>query len=319
MEAKEILLDTNVFRRVLENDNNMFSVLNAMKNDGYDFAVTDMSLFELLCSDEIQSNKIRFLTFLYDYKVMPICKKIIPDFPNQYMQWFTREFEIEELKKQIFPSFAFTLSSILAMLTNAIIIFIANKLANDYSSEFYKYILSVTNFENVKEHYNNVLKSSYLLNREKLRKRIPLELKDLILRELTYYNLLKSKEVFNESEFKNEFLKQQRVYKDKSFKDICSSILTESDIEILNTDKIEKLDAIFLMQYLKDILCHSKKFDINDLTDYINFKYAIKFYYAYYTIDNKSLKKYVRYFNDEHIQKYLDNINSLLKKYKYTK
>lgn len=68
MKTNEILLDTNVVRRILEDNANMYSVLDLMKKDGYKFAVTDMSLFELLTSNHIETNIIKLLTFLCDYK-----------------------------------------------------------------------------------------------------------------------------------------------------------------------------------------------------------------------------------------------------------
>ena len=234
MSTNEILLDTNVVRRILENNANMYNVLDSMKKDGYKFAVTDMSLFELLTSKNIETNIIKLLTFLCDYEIAPIYKQqVIPKFKDQYIQWFKKESEIIELKRQLFPSFSYTLSSFFATFTNAIMIFIANKLTNDYDSEFYRYLLSVISFEQTREHYVNILNDSYILNKEKFRRRILLELKDLVLREITYYNLLQNKVVFSEHEFRNEFAIQEDIYKNQSFKDICSSMLGENDIKII--------------------------------------------------------------------------------------
>lgn len=313
----EVLIDTNVIRRLLEDNALMIEVMKKIKNDGYNFAISDMSLFELLTSEAISSNTNKFLSILYDYKVVPVYKITLSDFNEKYLHWFKKATSIEEMKNDLFPSFSFTLSNFLSDFMKAIILFLANKLSTDYSSEFYLTILNILDNGKIKEHFDSVLYSCYINNKEKLRKRLPLEFKDTILRELTYFNLLEKTSTFDEIEFKNEFNIQQNKFKSSSFKDICSSILSEDDILISNTDKIEDMDKNFITNYIKQILCYNRKFNINDITDFINFKYAMKYCYTYYTTDDKSLKKYLEYFKEEDIIKFIDKTQNFISKYHF--
>lgn len=317
MENFEVLLDTNVIRRLMENNTSMTKVIEDMRADGYGFAISDMSLFELLTSKDISENLNKFLSILYDYKIVPVYKSILPNFDKQYFDWFKEPKSIEEMKNNIFPSFVFTLSTFLSDFTNAIILFFANKLTSDYSSEFYLHILNIIDTKSTKTHFERVLNDCYILNKEKLRKRIPEELKNLILREFTYFNLLQRKPHFDKEEFNKEFETQQNKYLDKSFKEICSSFLSETDIKVRSDETMNKLDEKFITNYFKNILCKNCKFNINDITDYINFKYGMVYCYSYYTTDDKSLKKYADYFQEQEVVEFLNKVDNILNKYKF--
>ena len=318
MENFEVLLDTNVIRRLMENNTSMTKVIEDMRADGYSFAISDMSLFELLTSKDVSENLNKFLSILYDYKIIPVYKSILPNFDKQYFDWFKEPKSIEEMKNNIFPSFVFTLSTFLSDFTNAIILFLANKLTSDYSSEFYLHILNIIDTKSTKTHFERVLNDCYILNKEKLRKRIPEELKNLILREFTYFNLLQRKSHFYKEEFIKEFEIQQKRYLDKSFKEICSSFLSETDIKVRSDETMNKLDEKFITNYFKNILCTNGKFNINDITDYINFKYGMVYCYSYYTTDDKSLKKYADYFQEQEVVEFLNKVENILNKYKFT-
>lgn len=317
MKNLEILIDTNVIRRLMENNANMIKILDEMKNDGYNFSISDMSLFELLTSKDISKNLNKFLSILYNYKIIPVYKSTLPNFDKQFLNWFKKPKSIEEMKNNIFPSFAFTLSTFLADFTNAIMLFLANKLTSDYSSEFYLHILNIIDSESTKTHFERILNDCYMLNKEKLRKRLPEELKNLILREFTYFNLLQRKSYFNKEEFIKEFEIQHNKYLDKSFKEICSSFLSETDIKVRSDKTMDTLDEIFITNYFKNILCKNGKFNINDITDYINFKYGMVHCYSYYTTDDKSLKRYKNYFKEKDIVAYLNKVQNILNKYKF--
>lgn len=47
------------------------------------------------------------------------------------------------------------------------------------------------------------------------------------------------------------------------------------------------------------MLYRKRRFQINDITDYINFKYSMKYCNLYFTTDDKSLRKFERYFSDD--------------------
>ena len=68
---------------------------------------------------------------------------------------------------------------------------------------------------------------------------MPLEFRDLVIRELTYYNLLQKYEEFDKDKFIEEFSRQNEIHKGKSFKDICAEILTEQDM-LFNLNDIEE-------------------------------------------------------------------------------
>lgn len=318
MKELNILLDTNIIRRLIEDNTSMFKVMEDMKSDGYSFAISDMSLFELLTSNDVCNNPNKLLSILYDFHIAPIYKTTLTDFENQYLNWFKSPKTITEMKNSLLPSFSFTLSIFLSNLTNAIMLFLANKLTTDYSSEFYLYIMHLIDNGNAQQHFERVIMDSYINNKEKLRKRIPEELKDLILREFTYFNLLSKSSYFNEDEFHKEFTIQKNKYLDKSFKEICSKILTSNDIKIKNNKKMDNIDKKFIENYFKNILCYNNSFNINDITDYINFKYGMKYCYSYYTTDYNSLKKYAIYFKEKNVLKYLNKIEKTLTKYKFT-
>lgn len=319
MKQLDILLDTNVIRRLMEDNSSMIKVLEDMRNDDYDFVISDMSLFELLTSKEVNKDLNKFLSILYDYKIVPIFKKTLTDFNKQYINWFKEPKTNTEMKNNIYPSFLFTLSTFLSDFTIGVILSLANKLTSDYSSEFYLYILSIVNKTEIKTHFKKVIEDCYIHKKEKLRKRIPIELKDLIIRELTYFNLLEKqkKSIFTEQEFLNEFKNQNNKYINKSFKEICSSFLSEKDIMVTG-NKIDDLDKRFIINYFKNVLCKNGKFSVNDITDYLNFKYGLKYCYSYYTTDKKSLKKYASYFHNPKIIKYIDKIKETLNKYPFT-
>lgn len=318
MKELNILLDTNIIRRLIEDNTSMFKVMEDMKSDGYSFAISDMSLFELLTSNDVCNNPNKLLSILYDFHIAPIYKTTLTDFENQYLDWFKSPKTITEMKNSLLPSFSFTLSIFLSNLTNAIMLFLANKLTTDYSSEFYLYIMYLIDNGNAQQHFERVITDSYINNKEKLRKRIPEELKDLILREFAYFNLLSKSSYFNEDEFHKEFTIQKNKYLDKSFKEICSKILTSNDIKIKNNKKMDNIDKKFIENYFKNILCYNNSFNINDITDYINFKYGMKYCYSYYTTDYNSLKKYATYFKEKNVLKYLNKIKKTLTKYKFT-
>ena len=303
----------------MENNDIILQALTTLKKDEYHFMISDMSLFELLDSINLDSPNVKLqyitlLQILYDYNVTPIIKDIIPDFSKQYVEWFRTPHPIIELKSQIFESFSFSLSSVLTDLSKAMMLFLANKLTSDYSSEFYGIIISAIN-EDINDHFKKVIKSSYIEKRFSLRKRLPLEFRDLIIRELTYYQLLSIKDTFNKQEFESEYNKQNTKYNGLSFKDICSKYLTESDMLFDESNIKDNSDETFLISYIKDILCYNAKFDINDITDYINFKYAYSYCNYYFTTDKKSLNKLNRYFSDTKVKEYLLKTKNFINKY----
>ena len=159
MDDNEILLDTNVIRRLLEDNVFMIRIMHNMQNDGYKFTISDMSLFELLDANEVKLQINKFLGILFDYKIVPIYKDVIKDFDKDFFNWFKQPISVLEMKKQLFPSFSFTLATFLSDFTNAIIVFIANKYCCDYSSEFYQYIRNIVNENNSIEHFNRVLEN----------------------------------------------------------------------------------------------------------------------------------------------------------------
>lgn len=280
----EILIDTNIIRRLMEGNVKMTNSMATIKNQGYHFRVSDMTLFELVDSIKTTKDYYQLLIVLCDYEILPIYKIVIPDFGDQYCEWFNKPISIMELKTQLLPSFSMTLAIILTDLAKAIMIFLANKLTNDYSSYFYNTIIGVVNELN-KEHFEKVIIRSYLSNGMKLNKRLPLEFRDLVIRELTYYNLLQEYEEFDKDLFIEEFNRLNKIYERKSFKDICAEILTEQDM-LFNFNEIEeKNDAIFSANFIKDVLYKRGRFQINDITDYINFKYAMQYCEFYFTTD----------------------------------
>ena len=310
----EILIDTNIIRRLMEGNVKMTDSMSTIKNKGFHFRVSDMTLFELVDSIKTTKDYYQLLNVLYDYEILPIFKVVISEFGDQYCEWFKKPISIIELKAQLLPSFSMTLAIILTDLANAIMLFLANKLTKDYSSYFYNSILGIISETNT-DHFKNVILQSYLTNNIKLNKRLPLEFRDLVIRELTYYNLLQKYEEFDKDKFIEEFSRQNEIHKGKSFKDICAEILTEQDMLFNLNDIEEKNDAIFRSNFIKDVLYKRGRFQINDITDYINFKYAMQYCEFYFTTDYRSLRNYERYFSaDKSIQDYIRRSKEFIQK-----
>lgn len=312
--AKEVLVDTNIVRRIMEKESYVLHSMSSMQNDGYKFRISDMSLFELLNSIKSKQSYYALLNVLYNYEIMPIIKNVIPNFEKQYIDWFKKPYPIIELKRQLFDSFCFSVSAILADLAKSIILFLANKLTTDYSSEFYLFIVSILN-EDIVTHFKNVIAKSYFGSGELLRKRLPLEYRDLVLRVLTYHSLLSDKNTFTKKEFQKEYHKLDIKYAELSFKAICAKFLKEEDISFSNNPQNDKVDEMFLIKYIKDILCHNGVFNLNDITDYINFKYAYRYCEFYFTNDKKSMNKYERYLTLQDIQNFIIRSKSFVNKY----
>ena len=309
----KILLDTNIIRRLMENNQLMIENLASMKSKNYEFLISDMSLFELLTQEKVTDDIFNFLRIMCEYEIAPLYKvSVIPNFNEQYIEWFKCSKSVSTMRENLFPSFSFTLSIFLSDFVKAIMIFLANKLTTDYkTSEFYNYIVKCLNENDIREHFEIVIKDSYLHKKELLRKRLPEEFKDLILRELTYYHLLQHKNTFQEWEFEAEFENKKRQYFNESFKEICSKFIDESDINIKFDSQMDTLDSEFIVFFLKSTLSKGGKFDINDITDYLNFKYGFKYCYAYYTLDTTHLKKFSEIFSDPKVQNFLKNIETI--------
>lgn len=313
---KEVLIDTNIIRRLIEDNATMIRSISTIKNDGFNFMVSDMTLFELVDYIKTKKDYYKFLSILYDNNIAPIFKEKILNFGKQYCEWFKKPIPIIELKKQLLPSFSMSLATVLTDLAKAIMLFLANKLTSDYSSYFYNSILEILN-DTTKEHFEQVIAHSYLGKGEPLKKRLPLEYRDLVIRELTYFNLLQKYEEYDSKQFSEEYDKQNKRYEGLSFNDICAEILTENDMRFNLTEIGDNNDAIFMVNFIKDVLYRKRKFQINDIADYINFKYALQFCDFYFTTDDSSLKKYERYFKDDSkIQEYIRRSRGFTLKYK---
>lgn len=313
---KEMILDTNVFRRLIENNKSMIAIMNSLTADGFVFRITDLSLFELLSNDFDKESANSIVKILIENKVAPTYKEMLKNFDFHYADWLKGNISNDEMLTILFPSFSFTMSNFLANLTKGIITFIANSLTNDYSSIFYNIIVNIVEdkVKDIIKHYEKVLKDCYILKKEKLRKRMPLELKDLILRLLTYYNLLIDRHI-NEDEFNKEFCKLKNKYRDDSFKDICSQIVDANKVVVSHDQEIDQLDLEFMLGYFKTVLCKNANFNINDIVDYLNLKYANQFKMKYYSIDYKSFNKYRRYLTNTNILNFIDECEQLSKTY----
>lgn len=119
----EILIDTNIIRRLMEGNVKMTDSMSTIKNKGFHFRVSDMTLFELVDSIKTTKDYYQLLNVLYDYEILPIFKVVISEFGDQYCEWFKKPISIIELKAQLLPSFSMTLAIILTDLANAIMLF----------------------------------------------------------------------------------------------------------------------------------------------------------------------------------------------------
>ena len=320
---KEILLDTNIFRRYEENRILLINDLNKMKEDGFSFKMTDLSLFESLDHLNNKEQYFKFLNFLFDYEISPIHKEMLKDFNTKYYNWFKEEKNIIDIKKEVFPSFCYSLSSFWANFTNAIILFLANKLETDYSSSFYSYILDICNFDKTKAFYESLIEECYLVTNGKFRNKLKEILREIVIKIIIIFELSHQNMKIDNELIQIEYDKKDLLYKNKTFKDILSSILNENDIIFGDSDLgMDQLDIDFIKKYITNILCHNKKFDLNDIVDYLNFKYAKNFCYAYFTADEKSITKITSNTSNLSFLQYINKSEQFIKKYKsgdYTK
>ena len=75
------------------------------------------------------------------------------------------------------------------------------------------------------------------------------------------------------------------------------------------------MTLFFRSNFIKDVLYKRGRFQINDITDYINFKYAMQYCEFYFTTDYRSLRNYERYFSaDKSIQDYIRRSKEFIQK-----
>lgn len=104
-------------------------------------------------------------------------------------------------------------------------------------------------------------------------------------------------------------------YNDCSFLDICKRFIKEDNMIFEKNVEMDNFDYIFITTYIKKVLI-SGKFNINDITDFINFKYAMTNCYSYCSLDKKRFNIFEKVFdNDLDCISFIKRSQSLLDKF----
>lgn len=315
--TKNLIIDSNIIRRLFENNYKVSIILDYLYKKGYLFSISDHSLFELFdyldssVDKIIEYDKLIFYFNKYDIELMH--RKTSKELYDNYHIFLQKKYSIKQIKSILYKSFEFSMINFLKDIYRICILCIANSITDKYDSPFYMYIVNLfktDKFElDVEKHLKEVLKNSYLYNKFKCEKYIKKDFRDLIIRVLCYHELYETS--FNKIKFNETYNNYSSKYNDLGFSKILEKYYKKDKIIIKNLDNIDELQFIFSKKYLEDLM-KGRKFSINDLVDYLNFEKAFKNNSLYYTLDDKSLRIYQLYFeNNQEILNYIDLIKRM--------
>lgn len=315
---KYILLDTNILRRLIEEKPKVQIIMNYFKFNKYLFYVSDYSLFELMDNLDRSKNKEdtynKVISIINKYDIELLYRESSKDLFDNYNYFLESKYTIKEVKRILYKSFKFSLMNFLKDIYSICILSIANSLEECYTSSFYNYIRHIFKSgmfnEKVSEHLNRVLDKGYIANNLKIEKFVKEDMKDLIIRVLCYYDLLKNKESFTSEEFNEKKTYYISKYKDISFNNILKNFYKPNKVKLINMDNVDAMQFEFSENYFKNI-SNGKRLSINDLVDYLNLEKAFKNQMLYYTEDNNFFTRYETYFKDN--QEVLDYISEIKK------
>lgn len=288
------LIDTNLIRRLLEDKRKVFYLSEYVKKHQLKLLISDLSLWEIIDQYSTVSIKEHYLDFVFiinTLNLQPIYNGKVYNDGFNFVQ-FTKDTELSILKNYLFPSIKKLLSPFLVNTLNITLTNLATSLETDYSSEFYQEFIQVhalLNLNNDGNFFENILNLSYIENSFKLKELIHYFFNKTIIDCILAYK--HSKKLVTE-----EFLIElNEKYHKSKFNHIANEYITKP-LKFNFVKDYNDLDKEFLINYMNDIIVNKNKFSINDLVDYINFKYAYDNTEGYLSLDNNFFKKLKRIF-----------------------
>ena len=319
MINKKILLDTNIFMRLLENNAKYNRILDYYFYKDFDFVISDHSLFEILDfldrHNDVEGYK-NVIFFLNKYEVCLMFRKGSEKFYKNYNSFLFQKYSMGEAKNLLYESFKFALTRFLSNVYMLTILYLANSLENSYTSNFYTYIRKIFKKRKVynlaQNHVGRIVNSGYISNSIEVNRYVKQELKDTVIQIICYYNIFKEDEIINEKKFNDEFKRLKILYNKENFKDIVSKYARPNVLQMKNIDGLDEISYSFIKEYINDLCLEGASFSINDAVDFLNFLNAYEKNIYYYTLDTNSLKKYSRYFEGEtKVLEYLEKIKEI--------
>ena len=321
---KYIILDSNIFRRLLENNVNVEAKLKQLKQS-YDFAVSDMSLFEVIdyietlpFEDNLQKTKLLKL-FLFNNKVRILKKKGFDRTEEVYKRYVFDKFSNIQLKNNLLSSFAWTVSRFITNLYCLTVVNVANSIETNFKSYFYNYIRTIvdpTNKKNIYDRFPKIIEQavikSYTEKSFKFNNYVKDKFKEIIIDLLTIFYFSSNELDYTDEDYNRKFKELENQYKSLSFKEILCQIIDEQKIYLNKIPEMDELDFIFISKYLTRLNISNPKFSINDITDYHNFINAYRNNALYFTFDKNSFKVYKNVFDtDSSIQNFISKCETI--------
>ena len=115
MNKDRISLDTNIIRRLFEDNTTIEKLLNDI-NVSHEFIISDMTLYEItdyICRLENEKRlkyEIKFRNILHKYQILLQYKRDYPRSKECYNRFLLNKFSVLQLRNNILPSYAFSLS-----------------------------------------------------------------------------------------------------------------------------------------------------------------------------------------------------------------
>lgn len=309
-----ILIDTNVLRRQIEGNAVVTKLLDKLFKDNK-IILSDLSIFEYL---DATCDCTKIHKFICKYSCGYLYRKSSEIYFDNYEKIRTNPNSVEIMKSILFTAFENSLSTFLANVYSLLMLALANSLSKgDYNSNFYCYVRNLYENEDIRSKFQAELKTiiqkGYIDNTLKVEKYIRDGLKDLFERELAYFKLFEINNEFTSEELQDELMKIEKRYYNKTFKDILNEYVEEKALVIVKPKNMSQLSYDFLCGYLNLIVFCNGKFSINDVVDFLNFENAYEHNFLYFTLDKKSINKFITIFkNNANVIAYIYKCNSII-------
>lgn len=326
---KQILLDTNVVRRLLENDTKTIHILDYYFFHKYLFIISDYSLFEIydyLDNLSVNKEQLKFkLIILFNrYKIKILYRQSSEFLQKNFKKFITNQISIYETKNILLKSFSYALSSFLTNIFSITLLYLANSLEQKfntkqdsmYNSTFYQYIRTIyTNeyiYNHIKSNMEKIIERSYISNEFKIQLYIDKYFKKIIIEVLCYHHLYSNSATISEKIFKSAYQTISNNYQNLNYKDILKKFILPNSLTISNKYNMTQIDYDYIVKYINKLIFENGAFKVNDITDYLNFSNSFDKNILYYTQDTKSLSKYSNYFSENiAIIKHLEKLKKI--------
>lgn len=304
----ELVVDSNIIRRLMENDMNaeINDILNCKK-----LHITFLSMLELIVSCDSQEyyDKLRLLIVDYNFTLLTDKKtNSNQSIPTNFCG----------IKTKLIDDSIPYLSERLAMITYFSIFFILKILNVKKSSAATKSIQTILekkctdNIDMLSEQFEKIMKVCYEAN-EKAKIITKSIMPTVVLNTFTLHSNYLNEKLVEESRIYDllfEEIKEDFQFSDsiKSEMDNVRAIITNEEIDLktmisstIHFSKEQDIKLTKIMNYeIYNFISSKNSFDYNDTVDLLNFVIANKNDgYSYFTNDNKSIKKVKKIFEDE--------------------